>query len=328
VDLDGDGIKDILSGSWPGEIFLFRGRDGGSFDEPIMIQDKNGEYINIGGGIDETEDRILIIGNADFERTPEGTFVNYHGKRLKSTQEKPISITGTASAVRAADWDGDGDLDLIVGDIRGSVHLIPNEGSRKSYRFGKELPLQAKGRPVRVIGNAGPCTADWDGDGDLDLLVGSSDGSVVLYRNVGKSASPELAAAIKLVPAGKGQYGENAPKEPSRGRRSKVCVADWNGDGRLDLLLGDLATLKPDRPDPTPEQAAEYEMILKELETIGKEYSSLNSKVYGSSKIKDKAELEKVKEKLQVIRHEMSALSAKLPCEYENHGWIWLFLRE
>ena len=28
--------------------------------------------------------------------------------------------------------------------------------------------------------------------------------------------------------------------------RAKVCVADWNGDGRLDLLVGDFATQKPE----------------------------------------------------------------------------------
>ena len=64
----------------------------------------------------------------------------YKGKRYKSTPEEPIFTTGCASAVHAADWDGDGDLDLLVGDIQGDVHLIPNEGSAKAYAFGKPQP--------------------------------------------------------------------------------------------------------------------------------------------------------------------------------------------
>ena len=96
--------------------------------------------------------------------------------------------------------------------------------------------------------------ADWDGDGQKDLLVGAGDGSVTLFRNTGTATAPELAAGVTLVPKGEVEYGADAPREPRRGVRAKVCATDWDGDGRLDLLLGDFATQKPDRPEPTPEQ--------------------------------------------------------------------------
>ena len=68
-----------------------------------MLRDSDGEIINIGGGITEERDgRILIRGNAKFEQTDEGTFVNYHGKRIESTPDKQIAVSGTASAVNAA----------------------------------------------------------------------------------------------------------------------------------------------------------------------------------------------------------------------------------
>ncbi|MCI0464198.1 MAG: VCBS repeat-containing protein, partial [Gemmataceae bacterium] len=284
MDLDGDGQLDLLSGSWPGELFLFRGGPGRSFAAPVMLKDKDGNIINIGGGIrEEPNGRILITGNAEFEQTPEGTFVNYHGKRIQSTAEKPIAVTGTASAVHAVDWDGDGRLDLLVGDIRGQVYLIPNEGTAKAYAFGKERQLQAGGKLLRVDGgDAGPFAADWDGDGRLDLLVGAGDGSVWFYRNVGNAKAPELAAGVRLIPPGEASFGADAPKQPRRGMRAKVCAVDWNSDGRLDLLVGDFSTQKPDLPEPTPEQKAEHDKLRRQLESVMGRYRELVTKLHGA----------------------------------------------
>ncbi|MHC4353945.1 MAG: FG-GAP repeat domain-containing protein [Planctomycetota bacterium] len=330
MDLDNDGHKDLISGSWPGEIFFFKGTEDGSFAAPEMIKNKDGEIINIGGGVREGSSSMgytLIAGNAKFERTSEGTFVNYHGKRFKSTPDKPYAITGTASTARAADWDGDGDYDLIIGDIRGKVYLVPNEGTAESYAFGKEEQLRAGGRPIGVGGKAGPFAADWDSDGDLDLLVGAEDGSVKLYRNTGSAQSPELASAVQLVPPGDKRYGAAAPKEVLRGNRSKICVADWNGDGLLDLLVGDSATQKPDRPEPTAEQKAEYDRIREELKPVQERYGELSQKLRGPSRVTDEDQITKIQEEMGEIRKRMTGLHSKLPREYESHGWVWLFLR-
>jgi hypothetical protein len=330
VDLDGDGIQDVLSGSWPGEIFFFRGLPRGKFAAPQMLKDKEGKVINVGGGVREQPDgSILITGHGTFEETKEGTFVNYHGKRIKSSAAKPVLVTGTASAVHAVDWDGDGVLDLLVGDIAGSVHLIPNEGTRKKHAFGKPRALEAGGKPIQVPhGDAGPFTADWDGDGKLDLIVGAGDGSVWFYRNVGTAKKPKLAAGQMLVGPGSVVYGPDAPKEPRRGVRAKVCVADWDGDGRLDLLVGDYATQRPDRPEPTAAERAEHDKVRKELEAQQKKFRELIDKVHGPKRVRKEAEMQKAGKELRAVSRKMQELQAKLPPEYESHGWVWLFLRK
>lgn len=294
-----------------------------------MLQDKDGQIINIGGGIaEQSNGDILIKGTVQWEETSEGTFVTYNGKRMESTPEKPISSTGTASTVVPVDWDGDGNLDLIVGDINGDVYLIPNEGTSKAYSFGKPVKLMADGKPVHVNSRAGPCVADWDGDGDLDLLVGADDGSVVLYRNIGSRTSPKLAAPVQLVPPGEANFGPSAPKDVRRGVRSKICVADWNGDGKPDLLVGDLAVQKPDVPEPTAEEKAQQAQTRKELEPITKRYSELFNQLYGSSRVKTKQERDSASKEMREVSQKMSDLRSKLPREYEDHGWVWLFLRK
>ena len=275
---------DIISGSWPGEIFLFKGGPNRIFAAPEMIKDKDGNIINIGGGMREEknylpiienqkqpETMILIAGNAKFERTEEGTFVNYQGKRYESTLEKPIAITGTASTAQ----------------------------------------------PV-----------DWDGDGDLDLLVGADDGSVSLFENIGDAKSPKLASAKQLVPPSETASPSQAPKEVRRGSRSKICVTDWNEDGRLDLLVGDLAYQKPDLPEPTPEEKAEHDRIHKELEQVQKKYSELSQKLYAQQQAKPKEQIEQAQKEMEELRGQMTDLRSKLPVEYERHGWVWLFLRK
>ena len=238
MDLDGGGQIDILSGSWPGELFLFRGKPGRTFGSPEMIKDRQGEIINIGGGVrKQSGGGLLITGNAKFETTPEGTFVEYKGKA-------------------------------------------------------------------------------------------SGDGSVSLFRNVGSAKAPKLEAAEQLVPPGETAFGGNAPKEPRRGIRSKVCAADWNGDGRLDLLVGDFATQAPDLPEPTPEHKVKNASLREELEELQRLYSETVQKVFGPNRAKTKEELDKANKDLQEASQKMQELQSQLPAEYENHGWIWLFLRK
>jgi len=123
------------------------------------------------------------------------------------------------------DWDGDGDLDLVVGTNGGTLQLRENEGTATEPAFATSL------RPLGVSvpgGYAMPFAADWDGDGRWDLISGSKTGAVYWFRNRGTADAPRLADPEMLVPAG-----------GDLGMRTQATVADFDGDGDLDLLVGD-----------------------------------------------------------------------------------------
>ena len=98
-----------------------------------------------------------------------------------------------------------------------------------------------------------PRAADLDADGKLDLLLGLGDGRVQFCRNLGTASDtglPVLATPVDLLvgPGGLSQFSsdENAiiplsAKQPiDVGKRAAFDVVDFNGDGRLDLLVGAL----------------------------------------------------------------------------------------
>ena len=294
-----------------------------------MMRHKNNEIINVGGGVSERDGMILITGHCEWkfdEKTGESSVI-YRGKEYRPKDGKQLSSTGCATHAHAADWDGDGHLDLLVGDIRGSVYLLRNAGVAGKPLFLEKERLRVGDADLRVEGDAGPFTVDWDGDGDLDLLCGSDNGSVVLFENTGGATAPRLAAAKVLIPEGLRVYGKDAPVEPVRGSRSKVCATDWNGDGLLDLLVGDLIYQNEKPRQLSKEEKKQRERDEARMIELQKMQSKYYQKLSGPNRIKDPKERAEYRKKMAPILMESQQLYARLP-KSKPHGYVWLFLRK
>ena len=123
-----------------------------------------------------------------------------------------------------ADLDADGDLDLLVAG-GGQFRLYRNVGTAESaaWRLDSARYLDE----MDVLSNGLLSIADLDGDGDLDMLSGRTYGGIICFRNLGDA---ETAAWVQETASFAG-IDVNSQSQPS--------LADIDGDGDLDLFVGD-----------------------------------------------------------------------------------------
>lgn len=138
---------------------------------------------------------------------------------------------------RVFDWDGDGRQDLILGLSDGRVQLWTNAGTASQPIFTQPeyltVGLPGAKSEIHVGGRAMVEIVDWNNDGRYDLLVGGQDGRVRLFLNEAASGPDDFRETIIV------QNGASDLVVPTG--RASVAVADLNGDGRKDLLLGNTA---------------------------------------------------------------------------------------
>lgn len=264
VDFDADGRLDIVVGTYDGSVHWSQGSDAGWLP-PKHVLDAAGERILINQFWNEVAKKWDRTNRCDPPGYPGG---------------------GHLTSAVAVDWDGDGDLDLLLGDHeQGHVFLRRNEGTSREPRFATRNEwVHADGRELVVPGTVATLRiVDWNGDGLLDLAVGTMGeiygddlgGGVVVYPNVGTPTETRYGAPITLLE--RSLKGWTDPIRPDTG--IYMDVADVDGDGDLDMVVGGYSHWRPVQPALSDVQRERVESLRKEIGQIEERQSQLNQQL-------------------------------------------------
>lgn len=140
-----------------------------------------------------------------------------------------VNFAGIATT-RFADWNSDGEPDVLVGSGDGYVWLLLNSGKGKL-----SLPKRVStGNGDLRIGTSEITVsmADMNGDSKSDLVIVHSSNQVVLLENSGTAQAPRFEG-VKMLPTING-----APLKLQELCHGRMGVGDWDGDGDNDIVAG------------------------------------------------------------------------------------------
>lgn len=253
ADIDGDGDLDLVASEKQGLIYYFRNDNGKLALQSGANNPFDGFDLSIAGSpyakitfadIDGDGDLDLYAGRdpayasniMEMRNNGDGTFTSPASPTWPN--ESSIDVVNPAPAF--GDMDGDGDLDLIIGENNGSISYYRNqEVETGTIDFLEQTgPWDGTlGNPFNGLGtynDAIPTFADVDGDGDLDVVVGLQYATYPSYQ---------FEPVQYFKNNGSGNFSLlkdlNSPFDGvDVGDQATASFADTDNDGDLDVIMG------------------------------------------------------------------------------------------
>ncbi len=239
ADINGDGLDDFyIGGAKDAAGRLFIQQAGGQFkatSQPDIEKNKTSEDLeSLFFDADGDGDADLYVvsggnefGSSSFALVDRLYFNDGNGRFTHSGQSLPVSRPASTSTVNAADYDGDGDLDLFVGGrlrpraygVPATSYLLKNDGA--GHFTSANNCCAPAFHELGLVTDA--VWTDYDQDGDPDLFV------------VGEWM------ALRLFENEKGKLREVGPKAGLKGTNgwwNTIVETDLNQDGAPDYLIG------------------------------------------------------------------------------------------
>jgi hypothetical protein len=226
VDWDGDGAMDIVSGNTAGYIQFFKNLSAAGVEKPKWAAPQNlkadGEVIRPMGG-------------------PNGSI------------QGPAEAKWGYTTLSVADWDGDGLPDIVVNSILGRVVWFKNTGTRTQPKLAAAQPIEVEwdgaqpslawgwmrpeGKALLTQWRTTPFAVDWNHDGLTDLIMLDHEGYLAFFERAKRDGKLVLLPPKRVLCDEKGEPLKLSKGIAGKSGRRKICITDWDGDGKLDILL-------------------------------------------------------------------------------------------
>lgn len=225
-DWDGDGDIDIISGNTAGYLMVYENLSGPGVEKPKWAAPKHLEA-----------DGEVIRPMAGYNGSIQG----------------PAEAKWGYTTLSVADWDGDGLPDILMNSILGKVVWFKNIGTRKSPKLAAAQPIEVEwdgpqptlaygwlrpeGKALLTQWRTTPVAVDWNSDRLTDLVMLDQEGYLALFERAKRDGNPVLLAPKRVFCDEKGAPLLLSKGTAGKSGRRKICIVDWDGDGKLDILL-------------------------------------------------------------------------------------------
>ena len=217
-DFAGDGKLDIFTVNSNSSVSVLLGNGDGTFQSQVATNIVTNQLSDVTVG-DFNGDGKLDLAMPVSVTQPGDSALTVMLGNGDGTFQSPITANPgpipTPASMQAADFNGDGKLDLVTSDsVAVSVFLGNGNGT-----------FQAPLNSAVSMEPSGFVLADFNGDGKLDLAFQGEDLTLVLLGNGDGTFQSEIASSVHL------------------GSSNSLAAGDFNGDGKPDLLVPGVAVL-------------------------------------------------------------------------------------
>jgi len=209
----------------------------------IAISDWLGDgrpHLLAGVGGDK-DGKVLLLENMAFGDGGEPGLADGRPLTLADGTDLTLPRSVLANPI-IVDWDGSGRRDVLAGSHRGLLYHFRDNSTRGRWPALRPAETIKLRRGKLSAGSfATPALSDWNGDGNLDIVIGGEYGQLTYFENAGDRANPIFECRGEI------RAGDNTPRSPGAhlqeadefwGYTSPIAI-DWDGDGKDDLIVGE-----------------------------------------------------------------------------------------
>jgi len=246
-DVDGDGALDAVGQAsgrfWEPSAHRLVWRknlrtDPPTFGKPQALADIDEFWCTSVAPVNSGRRRGLLVGHdiwqsvSFYEQLPDRNGKPRFKKFGRAESVSAVMSLSDQASPFVCDWDGDGDLDLLVGGGYGWPRIVINEGTTERPAYAEPRLIEADGKPIRLLRNdilgrpyhghnmgyPYPTYVDWDMDGLPDLVIANETNRIFWYKNTGTRRVPKFGKRRQILVDG---YPDSPELRAQSARRAK-----------------------------------------------------------------------------------------------------------